>query len=249
MPKSKRIRLFAGPNGSGKTTLYHSLSVNYNVGKFVNADIIEKELSEKGLFDLNSLDLSVTQKELEKFKLSDPGMSFLKKASSEQAAINCEIRENFIVNRIKSTNSYEAAFMAAFLRSILVERGKTFSFETVMSHPSKLDEIRNARKKGYRVYLYFVCTDDPDLNVSRIKNRVDKGGHHVDEKRVISRYKNTLSNLFQAIELSYRAYLFDNSGKEQVMLAEFYKGDLELKVDNLPGWFIQYVLPFFSPEE
>jgi len=39
-----RLRIFAGPNGSGKSTLFESLSKKYDVGVFVNADNIEKEL-------------------------------------------------------------------------------------------------------------------------------------------------------------------------------------------------------------
>jgi predicted ABC-type ATPase len=45
-----------------------------------------------------------------------------------------------------------------------------------MSHTSKLNEIEAMVAKGYRSYLYFVCTDSPVVNVSRVNNRVEKGG-------------------------------------------------------------------------
>ncbi|MHC5354802.1 hypothetical protein ACYSNX_11645 [Myroides sp. LJL115] len=44
-----RLRVFAGPNGSGKSTLFDSFSKKYNTGVFLNADLLEKELSTKGL--------------------------------------------------------------------------------------------------------------------------------------------------------------------------------------------------------
>ena len=36
----KRFRMFAGPNGSGKSTLIEDVKKYYNVGYFINADVI-----------------------------------------------------------------------------------------------------------------------------------------------------------------------------------------------------------------
>ena len=33
---------------------------------------------------------------------------------------------------------------------------------------TKLEEISEAIKNGYQCYLYFVCTDDTQINVSRV---------------------------------------------------------------------------------
>lgn len=86
------------------------------------------------------------------------------------------IKENFIVDTSKETHSYEGAFIASFLRHLLIEQSKSFSFETVMSHTSKIDEIENMHSLGYAAYLYFVCIDSPEVNVSRVNNRVEKRG-------------------------------------------------------------------------
>jgi len=43
--------------------------------------------------------------------------------------------------------------MTSFIRHHLIEQGISHSFETVMSHLSKLDEIRKANQKGYKTYL------------------------------------------------------------------------------------------------
>lgn len=78
-----------------------------------------------------------------------------------------------------------------------------------MNHASKIEELKRALKKGYKTYLYFVCTDSAEINIDRVANRVQKGGHTVDTSKIRSRYKNTLGNLYAAIKLSNRAYLFD----------------------------------------
>jgi predicted ABC-type ATPase len=115
-----------------------------------------------------------------------------------------------------------------------------------MSHPSKVDEIIDMKEKGYAPYLYFVCIDKPEVNILRISNRVVLGEHDVPREKVIERYTKSLELLHLVLPLCFRAYLFDNSGKEYQLIAELYQGDLELKTDNLPQWFIQYVLPYYE---
>jgi predicted ABC-type ATPase len=246
MPSNKKIRVFAGPNGSGKSTLFHEFSKNYNTGFFINADILEKKLADSGLIDLSELGLDVTQQDLDAFKMLASSQSLFRKANEAGHQIDVFVKNNFIVDASKETHSYEGAFIASFIRYLLLVQNKSFSFETVMSHTSKLDEIRQVVSLGYQAYLYFVCIDSPEVNISRVSNRIEKGGHDVAENKIIERYFKALDNLHLAIPLCYRAYLFDNSGKEQLLLAEVYKGKMELKTNRLPNWFIRYVLPYYT---
>lgn len=246
MPSNKKIRIFAGPNGSGKSTLFHEFSKKYNTGFFINADILEKRLAESGLIDLMELGLEATQDDLDAFMKLDSSQTLFKKASEAGHLIDIFVRENFIVDASKETHSYEGAFIASFIRHLLILQNKSFSFETVMSHSSKIDEIEHIVSLGYRTYLYFVCIDSPEVNISRVSNRIEKGGHEVAEDKILERYFRALENLHFALPYCYRAYLFDNSGKEQVLLAEVYKGAMELKTDKLPNWFINYVLPYYE---
>ncbi len=127
------------------------------------------------------------------------------------------------------------------------KEGLDFCFETVMSHPSKIDEINDAKKNGYKIYFYFICIDDPEVNVSRVENRVEKGGHDVSADKIESRYYNTLKNLISAIEESDKCYLFDNSGQEFRLIAKINdKGLLlEAEPDKLPNWFLEHVLKYY----
>lgn len=246
MPSNKKIRIFAGPNGSGKSTLFHEFSKNYNTGFFINADILEKRLAESGLIDLKEIGLDATQDDLDAFMTLDSSKTLFNKAAEEGHVIDIFVKENFIVDASKETHSYEGAFIASFIRHLLIVQNKSFSFETVMSHTSKIEEIKQVVSLGYNAYLYFVCIDSPEVNVSRVNNRVEKGGHEVAEDKIIDRYYRTLENLHLALPHCYRAYLFDNSGKEQLLIAEVYKGSMELKTDKLPNWFIKFVLPYYT---
>lgn len=144
-------------------------------------------------------------------------------------------------------NSYFASVLAGFLRRKLLEIGRTFTFETVMSHSGKVEILRNAQEAGYRTYLYYVATDDPAINVSRVANRVALGGHPVPVDKIVSRYHKSLDLLLSAIRFTNRAYIFDNSTNNadgmHTWLAEITDGKtLELKTDLIPAWFLHAVM-------
>ncbi|HEY3762032.1 MAG TPA: hypothetical protein VGN23_09825 [Verrucomicrobiae bacterium] len=92
-----------------------------------------------------------------------------------------------------------------------------------------------------------MATDDPAINLSRVRNRVKLGGHTVPEDRIVSRYHRSLDLLMDAIRHTNRTYIFDNSGDsaegKQTWIAEITEGrKLELRTDKIPSWFKRSVL-------
>lgn len=236
------MRVFAGPNGSGKTTLFEKFRKHYDPGVPVNADDIQKQLMESGFLDLSGYHLSATAADLANFSASPDGHSLLEMSKTATGPASAfDLRENCMVIPTKYTLSYHAAFSAAFIRWLLIRKGASFSMETVMSHPSKIREIESANGSGYRTYLYFVCTEDASINVERVGTRVSKGGHFVDAERIRNRYSATLSNLPDAIAITYRSYIFDNSGVSMRMIAEAYMGRMTILDSNLPAWFLRVI--------
>lgn len=241
---TKRLRIFCGPNGSGKSTLFSEFIKNkFNPGLFINSDNIELEISEKNFLDLSNFDLSLTQADLDNFLIEPDSKTLIEKAKTEGFTIEIKISENVILDISKDKNSYAAALISSLIRKHLLLDSRSFSFESVMSHPSKLYELRLAKELGYKTYLYFVCIDDPDVNVSRVDNRVFKGGHAVPADRIKKRYNATLENLYPAMQLVDKAYLFDNSDQMN-MIAEMENQIITLHVDeeNIPNWFLKYLI-------
>lgn len=114
-----------------------------------------------------------------------------------------------------------------------------------MSHISKVELLNYAKLKGFRTYLYYIATDDPEINISRVKNRVNLGGHNVPENLIIDRYHRSLDLLINALKATDRAYLFDNSThlSNHVFIAEITNGqELEIKTDYVPSWVQKFVL-------
>ncbi len=146
-------------------------------------------------------------------------------------------------------NGYYASVISDFLRNRLLESRQSFTFETVMSSRDKVAFLGKAQSAGYRTYLYFVATEDPIINESRVKARVERGGHSVPEEKIAPRYHRSLELLPEAIRNSNRAYIFDNSGteKEHTWLAEITDGkSLVIKSDRIPAWFKRAVLDKMS---
>ncbi len=237
--KIYRLRMFAGPNGSGKSTLIKRLEEKFNMGYFLNADDILSNLLKRNYINLIHFNLNITNDEL---------LTFIQKSSLAKKIINkSQLNSIFIDRNIliinKKPDSYLASFISEFIRYNLILLKQTVSFETVMSHPSKIEFLKNAKKEGYRTYLYFVATKSYLINTERIKTRVKKGGHDVPSNKIKTRYFRSLDLLNSAIKLTRRAYIFDNSGAEMKWIAEVTDGKkIEIYSKTIPQWFEKYML-------
>ena len=240
---TKRVRIFAGPNGSGKTTIINNLKNAIPFGVYVNADDIEKSLQDNGHLDFKDYNLSVNTTKLKKFfKSSGFSQAKLKDVNLWEFL---SVKANKIhIGDKKIINSYLAADIAEFIRQSLLQANISFSYETVMSHESKLTFMAIAKQNGYKVYLYYIATEDPEININRVKIRIAQKGHKVNFKKVTDRYYRSLEFLKDAVKLTNRAYIFDNSGKVSKLIAEVTEG---LKVEvidekEVPNWFIKYLV-------
>ncbi len=152
--------------------------------------------------------------------------------------VNADILAKQIYPEQPEQHSYEAAKIAEAMRIQLLQQGRTFCFETVFSHPSKIDFIAKAKTFGYEIVLVFIHLDLVLLNQARIAQRVSDGGHHVPEDKVSSRIPRVLQNIQQALPLCDHSYLLDNSRLDNPFqqIAEIHNGQITLKEDPLPEW-------------
>jgi predicted ABC-type ATPase len=215
------------------------------MGHYVNPDEIGAAFTKDGSIDLKHFGLDCHPDALRNYLRIERG--FLHKAEASGEQITLFLHDSHLGVSARDRTDYNAALAAGFLRRQLMESGQSFTFESVLSDKGKLEEIETAKKLGYRVYLYFVCTEDPEINVDRVANRVAKGGHPVPEGSIRSRYGRTLENLLPAFLLADRAYLFDNSGEKMELAVEADGRNMQLLVDRAPGWVMDHlIVPLFS---
>ena len=241
-----RLRMFAGPNGSGKSTIKEMLLPEW-LGIYVNADEIEKTIRRDGLLDLSCFEVVASGAELRAFLQSS---TLLAKAELVEQAHQLQLIDGQIQFGTIEVNSYFASVLADFIRHKLLESGTSFTFETVMSSPDKVAFLQKAQQAGFRTYLYYVATEDPEINIDRVRHRVAMGGHPVPEDKIISRYARSLDLLFDAVTYTDRAYIFDNSSHEHVWIAEVTGGEeVEMKTDQMPVWFKNALWDKFDADE
>jgi predicted ABC-type ATPase len=154
-----------------------------------------------------------------------------------------QFRQNALIFGDVEVDSYWVSAIADFLHEKLVAAGRTFTFETVMSYMGKIDLLRRAQDAGFRTYLYYVATESSEINLERVRIRVDEGGHPVAPGKVAKRYPKSLDNLLDAIKVSNRAYIFDNSGRDSFLFVEVTDATVfDFKGSEVPVWFEKYVL-------
>lgn len=243
MDVKPRLRIFAGPNGSGKTTLYYNIKESYfSTRLFINADLLEQEFKRQNYIDFAAYNVDISNENFQSFSKTQG--QYLK-ANFTEESWNLTIKENVLVavdNANLHFNSLHFAIIADFIRQELIRNKVSFSFETVFSHPSKLELIDLAHHNGYKVYLYFVGTDSPEINEERVKDRIKKGGHNVKKEDIYNRYGRTMELLLQIITRCDVVYLWDNSQNKHAFVAEL-KGDaFNFTTEYLPLWVSKYII-------
>ncbi len=233
----KRFRMVAGPNGSGKSTLVKRLIEDYKINfySFVNADDIFAHVAKFGAY---SPKFPVEKEELVEY--------------SEKSTYDESVKAIFRGNSVKveddcvkfdksAINSYTMALFANFLQDRFMQRGESFSQETVFSHPSKIEALKRAHELGYRTYLYFIATPNATINKTRVAGRVAQGGHDVPVDKIVSRYSRSIAQIKAALPYVSRAFFFDNGGSEMIYLGQYtLEAGLSLAIneDKLPKWFV-----------
>ncbi len=97
--------------------------------------------------------------------------------------------------------------------------------------------LARAREVGYKTRLFYIGTENVEINIVRIRARVLKGGHDVPVDDQVRRYPRSFKNLRPAIALVDECVLFDNStdiGHRIVGLK--LMGREMLLMEPLPRW-------------
>lgn len=148
------------------------------------------------------------------------------------------------IKRISKCTDLEAAQEAEQLRQMLLRSHKDFTFETVLSTARNLELLRQAKEQGYEVHAVFVLTNDPCINVERVRSRVKAGGHDVPEEKIIARYEGSLRNLSRLVRLADHTRVIDNSDDEPHLICEVL--NQQITIWETPQWSRKAILRLLS---
>jgi predicted ABC-type ATPase len=139
-----RLRMFAGPNGSGKSTIKSVVADKIGpelLGVYINPDEIESDIRRSNVLDLSEYGVEASAAEVLDFFMQS---SFLAKVGLTDEAAALGYDDGKLNFADVSVNSYFASVAADFIRHMLLEAGVTFTFETVMSSPDKVEFLKKA---------------------------------------------------------------------------------------------------------
>lgn len=130
----------------------------------------------------------------------------------------------------------EAFYKAEELRHLALKKKESFAMETVFSHESKLELMREAKKTGYEVSLIFVTTFDKEINVDRVAGRVKEGGHDVPLDKIRARYDRVMGFMPEAISIADKSVVFNNSlDKPVAILRKYRNGEIKIYPQKEPS--------------
>ena len=142
----------------------------------------------------------------------------------------------------------DAANLSKEIRQNCIENFQSLIFETVLSASDKIDFILEAKKRGYFIRIFFVGTDTPSINASRIAQRVMEGGHDVPITKIISRYSKSIANCAVCAKIADRLYVYDNSidFEEPILLFKITDGNIAKVYNKINKWAKLIVEKFIS---
>ncbi len=144
----------------------------------------------------------------------------------------------------ESGRGLAAARLAEEQRERLIAEGVTFAFETVFSRTEHwIGFLRGAKERGYHLALYFLCTENPDLNAARVKTRSGRGGHAVPLDKVVARYPRSIRTALEAKNLVDELWLYDTTAwnSRPLLLGWWAAHGSRYLAPSIPRW----AEPFF----
>lgn len=114
-------------------------------------------------------------------------------------------------------------------------KGLNFTQETTLAGARTERTIRQAKELGYTIRLYYVGLDSLEESLSRIENRVRKGGHNIPRQDVERRYAGRFEALVKVLPYCDEDCFFDNDNGF-VEVARYENGELLPITQSPPEW-------------
>lgn len=121
-------------------------------------------------------------------------------------------------------------------------KGESFGFETTLAGKRWFRMIKELKQAGYKVFIYFLDLTAADLAVSRVRYRIETGGHGIPEETIRRRYVRSRHNFwYNYKELADSWYLFNNSSKNPELVANSISEELIIANQDYFSFFVSSI--------
>lgn len=154
---------------------------------------------------------------------------------------NSVLDPDMIAKSIQETLAADVSDIEAGRRALrhadeLLANRQSFTVETTLSGATYLRMASIAKEAGYIVRAIFIGTASVEINIERVKARVEAGGHNVPEADQRRRYPRTLANMRSLLPSLDDVVILDNSGEVgYVLVATGSKNNIQW-FEPTPVW-------------
>jgi predicted ABC-type ATPase len=123
-----------------------------------------------------------------------------------------------------------------------IKAGMDFATETTLRSTIAFDQMKQAHEAGFSVSFTYICVNNIDTSVKRVKQRAFMGGHSASEETVQDIRAKSLFNLrraFDELGQTIDAFeIYDNTafGMPPKLIASFLGCEITFLASELPAW-------------
>ena len=118
-----------------------------------------------------------------------------------------------------------------------IARNITFTQETTLSGYKTEATAKQVKELGYHVRMFYVGLDTLDESLSRIQNRVRRGGHDIPHDDVSRRFSGRWVAVAKVLPYCDEAEFYDNDNGF-VKVAEYRNGEFRTVGMRSPNWIL-----------
>lgn len=121
-----------------------------------------------------------------------------------------------------------------------ITKGESFNQETTLCGKSAVRTIQKAKRKGYRIVLYYVGVETIDIAKDRVRQRVLNGGHGIPESDIERRYTESIERLKEILHLCDVLEIYDNTNVFR-RVARIQNGQCMERIKDCPKWAMEII--------
>lgn len=110
------------------------------------------------------------------------------------------------VQNPKFQNPHLAQKASMLVTENLVKCGSSFCLESELADPKNFEILSQAKKNGYKISVFYVMTDMPNINLSRMTNANAR-----ELTEMIEEHNSFKPRVVKLIEICDELYMYDNS--------------------------------------
>ena len=134
-----------------------------------------------------------------------------------------------------SGNTTAGAKAALMMIRECISKNISFTQETTLSGYRTEATAKQVKELGYSIRMFYIGLDSLEESLSRIQNRVKRGGHNIPKDIVSHRFSTRWDAIKKVLPYCDEVVFFDNDNGF-VKVAEYRNGEFQVVAKHVPNW-------------